>query len=125
MPTIKLSAIYGGVAAGIHIGEVPPGYERPFSAVPMSLCGIGNDNFLEIRWKKTTSTEVTCASCFDKAKELYDNGAELFDPSKPVPGWNFPQPEIRYEFCPIESTDGLIDLPSATTRKGNDDADHE
>lgn len=66
-----LTAIHGGPRAGIHIGKVtdPYGYGP---GVSISLCGVGNNPILEIWWRATTATEVTCAQCYQIAKETME-----------------------------------------------------
>lgn len=117
---VKLSAIEGR-ADGVHMAIVPPENEAPYSSVHESLCGIGNNYMLDWYWRKTTDA-ADCAECVGKADELYDEGAELFDPALYRPsGWYTGPPMPVYEFCQIESTDGMMDLPSITLRKDEDD----
>jgi hypothetical protein len=70
----KLSAVYGGPANGIHIGEATDPYGFG-PTVKVTLCGIGRNPLLEIFWKMTRASEVTCKDCFEKAKAMHDGQA--------------------------------------------------
>lgn len=111
----KRLAVITGVASGLHLGAVPPGSEAPYSSVPVSLCGIGNSHLLDIRWKKLNAPGApTCEGCWTVADHLFaDDEAEWFDYTERQPMWQAPRPEVRYEFCSIESPDGMLDLPPA------------
>ena len=58
-------------ADGIHIGEVAPSVLGGY--ISKSLCGIGSNPFLDIYWKKTTATQVTCEDCYNAAKAIHDD----------------------------------------------------
>lgn len=112
----KLSAITGPRAEGVHMAIVPPENEAPYSSVHESLCGIGNNYYLDLYWRKTTG-EPTCPECAGKADELYAEGATLFDPEsyRPV-GWYTGAPVPVYDLCPLlDYTPGMIDLPTVST----------
>lgn len=117
----KLSVITGVQAFGVHMAIVRPEDEAPYSSVHKSLCGIGNNYVLGWYWRKTTDMTADCAECVEKADELYAEGATLFDPESYRPAlWLTGPPMPLYEFCPIdpiESRDGMIDLPTVSTPK--------
>jgi hypothetical protein len=113
----KLSAITGVQASGVHMAIVPPENEAPYSSVHASLCGIGNNYLLDWYWEKTTDTP-TCAECAGRADELYAEGATLFDPESYRPlSWYTGPPMPLYDLCPVDSLDGMIDLPTVSTPK--------
>lgn len=114
----KLSAITGPRAEGVHMAIVPPENEAPYSSVHESLCGIGNNYYLDLYWRKTTD-EPTCPECAGKAEEMYAEGATLFDPESYRPaGWYTGPPMPVYDLCPmLDYTPGMIDLPTVSAPK--------
>lgn len=122
--SVKLSVITGVQAYGVHMAIVKPEDEAPYSSVHKSLCGIGNNYLLGWYWKKTTDDSADCAECVGKADELYAEGAELFDPATYQPRlWCTGPPIPIYDFCPIDTHDGMLDLPTVTA--GGDEEEED